>query len=61
MATSAEEIGALFRETYRKFQGPRERLTQRFEQTDLKIERLSDPLGRQRNRLGDFVQEMVRS
>ena len=78
MATSAEEIWALFRETDRKFQEAnaqltqrfqesdrrfqesQERLTQRFEQTDLKIQRLSEMLGRQGNRLGDFVQEMVR-
>lgn len=78
MATSAEEIWALFRETDRKFQETNQQLTQRFqetdrkfqeanqqltqrfEQTDQKIQALSEMLGRQGNRLGDFVQEMVR-
>ncbi|NEX16042.1 MAG: DUF3782 domain-containing protein [Halochromatium sp.] len=60
MATSAEEIWALFQETDRKLQESDARLTQRFEQTDRKIRALSELIGRQGNRLGDFVQEMVR-
>jgi len=74
MATSAEDIWALFRETDRKFQEANQQLTQRFEQTERKFQEtdrkfqetdrkilvLSEMLGRQGNRLGDFVQEMVR-
>lgn len=37
MATSAEGIRALFRETDRKFQESNAQLTQRFAQTDEKI------------------------
>ncbi|MBK5931107.1 DUF3782 domain-containing protein [Halochromatium salexigens] len=53
MATPAEEVWALFRETD-------QRLRQRFEETDRKIATLSELIGRQGNRLGEFVQEMVR-
>ena len=74
MATSAEEIWALFRETDRKFQEASREMTQRnaetdrkfqdtdrkFQDTDRKIQQLSELIGRQGNRLGDFVQEMVR-
>jgi hypothetical protein len=67
MATPAEEIWALFRETDRKFQQASQELTQRFTETDRKmqetdrqIQALKELIGRQGNRLGDFVQEMVR-
>jgi hypothetical protein len=60
MATPAEEIWALFRETDRKFQQASQELNQRFAETDRKIQQLSELIGRQGNRLGDFVQEMVR-
>jgi len=74
MATTADDIWALFRETDRKIQESSQQLTRRFEDTDRrfqetdrkfqdtdrKIVALSEMLGRQGNRLGDFVQEMVR-
>ncbi|MCF7979457.1 MAG: DUF3782 domain-containing protein [Chromatiaceae bacterium] len=49
-----------FEETDRLIQEADARLTQRFEQTDHKIRALSELIGRQGNRLGEFVQEMVR-
>ena len=56
MATSAEEIWALFRETDRKMQ----ETDRKMQETDRKIEKLSELIGRQGNRLGEFMQEMVR-
>ena len=56
MATSAEDIWALFRETDRKFQ----ETDRKFQETDRQIQALKVLLGRQGNRLGEFVQEMVR-
>jgi hypothetical protein len=63
MATSAEEIWALFRETDRKFQDTDRKFQEtdrKFQETDRQIQALKELLGRQGNRLGEFVQEMVR-
>lgn len=63
MATSAEDIWALFRETDRRFQETDRRFQEtdrRFQETDRKFQEIEALLGRQGNRLGEFVQEMVR-
>jgi hypothetical protein len=51
-----EDIWKLFQETDRKFQ----ETDRKFQETDRKIKQVSESVGRLGNRLGDFVQEMVR-
>ncbi|WP_462322652.1 DUF3782 domain-containing protein, partial [Halochromatium sp.] len=55
-----QQLTHRFEETDRKFNEANQQLTQRFEETDRKIQQLSELIGRQGNRLGNFVQEMVR-
>ncbi|MEW6218021.1 MAG: DUF3782 domain-containing protein [Thermodesulfobacteriota bacterium] len=51
-----EEVWKLFQETDRKFQ----ETDRKFQETDRRIKEVTASIGRLGNRLGDFVEEMVR-
>ncbi len=62
-APTYDDILRLFQETDRKFQETDRKFQEtdrKFQQTDLKIKAVSESIGRLGNRLGDFVEEMVR-
>ncbi len=56
MATTLDEVWALFRETDRKFQ----ETDRRMKETDRQIKRLGKQIGELGNRLGDFVEGWVK-
>lgn len=55
-----KENALQFKETDRKFQETREEMRAQSKETDLKIKQVTESIGRLGNRLGDFVEEMVR-
>jgi len=55
-----KETDRKFQETDRKFQETREEMRTLSKETQLKIKQVSESIGRLGNRLGDFVEEMVR-
>ncbi|PKM12543.1 MAG: DUF3782 domain-containing protein [Gammaproteobacteria bacterium HGW-Gammaproteobacteria-3] len=55
-----DDVWKLFRETDRQFKETDRKLKELSEDTDRKIKQVSLSVGRLENRLGDFVEEMVR-